>query len=294
MFAGVQMFTSAESITPADLAAMAEEHGFESVFFPDHTHVPVGDTSSDYSGHDVPEYYRTVLDPIVAMTDAARATSTIKVGTAICLITERDPIILAKQIASIDQLSSGRVILGAGAGWNDQEMRNHGADPANRFGLFRERIEAMTAIWNHDEASFHGKLVNFDSLWSWPKPVQQPRPPVLIGGNGPSILRRVVAYGDGWMPFRDGTKQVDDDLSGEPEDFEDSLAHRIGELRVLAKDAGRGVLPVTLFNACPHPAALNRYRSIGIDRVVFWLPTADHGTTLATVKALAHLLDCLR
>ena len=288
------MFTSAESIAPAALAALAEEHGFESVFFPDHTHVPLGDRSSDYSGHDVPEYYRTVLDPIVAMTDAARATSTIKVGTAICLLTQRDPIILAKQIASIDQLSSGRVILGAGAGWNDQEMRNHGADPANRFRLFRERIEAMSEIWMHDEASFHGKLVNFDSLWSWPKPVQQPRPPVLIGGNGPNVLRRVVSYGDGWMPFRDGTKQVDDDLSGDPENFEDSLAHRIDELRVLAEDAGRGMLPVTLFNACPHPAALNRYRCMGIDRVVFWLPTADHRTTLATVKALAHLLDCLR
>ncbi|MDF3308185.1 LLM class F420-dependent oxidoreductase [Rhodococcus sp. T2V] len=291
MLAGLQMFTSADSISPADLAAVAEQHGFESLFFPDHTHVPLGDGRSGYSGHDVPTYYRTVFDPVVAMSCAAQATSTIKVGTAVCLVTQRDPIILAKQVATIDHLSSGRVLLGVGAGWNDEEMRNHGADPTGRFRLLRERVEAMTAIWMQEEASYHGKLVDFDPMWSWPKPVQRPRPPVLVGGGGPTVLRRVVTFGDGWMPFRDGTDQVGDNLSGRVEDFEGALAQRIRELRNLAAEAGRGPLPVTLFNGCPHRAALDRYRDIGIDRVVFWLRTAEYGPTLEAMEALARLVQ---
>jgi probable F420-dependent oxidoreductase len=290
MLAGLQMFTSADSITPAELAVAAEQRGFESIFFPDHTHVPLGDGTSGYSGHDVAVYYRTVLDPVVAMSSAAGATATIKIGSAVCLVTQRDPIILAKQIASIDRLSSGRVLLGVGAGWNDEEMRNHGADPAGRFRLLRERVEAMSAIWMHEEASYHGKLVDFDPMWSWPKPVQRPRPPVFVGGGGPNVLRRVVTFGDGWMPFREGTDQVGDNLSGGVEDFESELARRIVELHTLAEESGRGRLPVTLFNGCPHRSALDRYRDIGIDRVVFWLPTAGYGPTLDTMDALARLL----
>ncbi|MDV6286248.1 LLM class F420-dependent oxidoreductase [Rhodococcus jostii] len=290
MHAGVQMFPSAESITPNDLAVSAERCGFESVFFPDHTHVPLGDGSPGYSGHDVPEYYRTTMDPIVAMTAAATATTNITIGTAVCLVAQRDPIILAKQIASIDQLSAGRVTLGVGAGWNDEEMRNHGTEPSTRFSLIRERVEAMSAIWQQKEASYQGEHVNFAPMWSWPKPVQRPRPPVLVGGGGPTVLKRVISYGDGWMPFREGTDQVGDPLSGQVEEFEAELGWRIGELRRLADAAGRPRPSVTLFNACPHPAALDRYRSMGVDRVVFWLPTAATNPTLETLHQLRTLL----
>ncbi|QYB07459.1 LLM class F420-dependent oxidoreductase [Rhodococcus sp. USK10] len=283
------MFPSADSITPADLALNAERCGFESVFFPDHTHVPLGDGPPGYSGHDVPEFYRTTMDPIVAMTAAATASTRIRIGTAVCLVAQRDPIILAKQIASIDQLSAGRVILGVGAGWNDEEMRNHGTEPSTRFGVLRERVEAMSAIWQQKEASYEGKHVTFDRMWSWPKPVQVPRPPVLVGGGGPKVLDRVLSYGDGWMPFREGTDQVSDALTGAVEEFEHELTRRVARLRRLAEVVGRDRPSVTLFNACPHRAALDRYREMEIDRVVFWLPSLGTDDTVDTL----HRLDAL-
>ena len=145
----------------------------------------------------------------------------------------------------------------------------------------------MTAIWTEDEAAYDGKLVRFAPLWSWPKPVQRPRPPVLLGGGGPTVLERAVGYADGWMPFREGMDQVTDDLSGDPEEFEADLARRIGELRAMSAAAGRDPLPVTLFNPCPHPAALERYERMGVERVVYWLPTRSE-------VELLHLLDRLQ
>jgi probable F420-dependent oxidoreductase len=287
--AGVQFFPSAESISPVEFACAAEERGFESVFFPDHTHVPVGGASGWPSGTGVPEYYRTVMDPVVVLDAVAAATTSILLGTAVCLVTERDPIILAKQIATLDQLSRGRLVLGVGAGWNDEEMHNHGSDPRHRFTLLRERIEAMTAIWTQDEAAYTGKLVHFAPMWSWPKPVQRPRPPVLLGGSGPRVLDRIVAYADGWIPYRDSTDQVTDRVSGDIEEFEPELARRIGALQEKAAAAGRGRIPVTLFNPCPHRAALERYEQIGIERLVFWLPTESSAVALRTLDALAAL-----
>ena len=287
--AGVQFFPSADSISPVEFACAAEERGFESVFFPDHTHVPVGGASGWPSGAGVPEYYRTVMDPLVSLGAVAAATTSILLGTAVCLVTERDPIILAKQIATLDQLSRGRVVFGVGAGWNDEEMHNHGSDPRHRFTLLRERIGAMTAIWTQDEAAYSGKLVNFASLWSWPKPVQRPRPPILLGGSGPKVLDRVVAYADGWIPYREGTDQVTGNISGDVEAFEAELTWRIRVLQEKAAAAGRDRMPVTLFNSCPHPAALERYQQMGIDRLVFWLPTDGKAATLRTLDGLAAL-----
>ena len=289
--AGVQFFPSADSMSPVEFACAAEERGFESVFFPDHTHVPVGGASGWPSGAGVPEYYRTVMDPLVSLGAVAAATTSILLGTAVCLVTERDPIILAKQIATLDQLSRGRVVFGAGAGWNDEEMHNHGSDPRHRFTLLRERIDAMTAIWTQDEAAYRGKLVNFASLWSWPKPVQRPRPPILLGGSGPKVLDRVVAYADGWIPYREGTDQVTGDISGDVEAFEAELTWRIRVLQEKAAAAGRDRMPVTLFNSCPHPAALERYQQMGIDRLVFWLPTDGKAATLRTLDGLAALAE---
>ena len=289
--AGVQFFPSAQSISPVEFASAAEERGFESVFFPDHTHVPVGGASGWPSGAGVPEYYRTVMDPLVSLGAVAAATTSIRLGTAVCLVAQRDPIILAKQIATLDRLSGGRVVFGIGAGWNDEEMHNHGTDPSQRFTLLRERIEAMTAIWTQDEATYSGKLVHFAPLWSWPKPAQRPRPPVLLGGGGPRVLDRVIAYADGWIPYREGTDQVTDRGSGDVEDFEPELTRRIRVLQEKAAAAGRNQIPVTLFNPCPHRAALERYRQMGIDRLVFWLPTEGRTATLRTLDGLAALVE---
>ncbi|MFF3569186.1 LLM class F420-dependent oxidoreductase [Nocardia jiangxiensis] len=289
--AGVQFFPSADSIGPAEFAAAAEDRGFESVFFPDHTHVPVGGGVPGWSsGADLPEYYRTLLELVVVLAAAVAVTTRIRVGSAVCLVPQRDPIILAKQVATLDQLSHGRMVLGVGAGSNPEELHNHGTHPDRRFAVLRERIEAMTAIWAQPEAAYHGEFVRFRSLWSWPKPVQRPRPPILLGGSGPRVLDRVVAYADGWMPFREGTQQITDHPSGEIEDFEAGLAARIRALRDKASAAGRPHLPVTLFNACPHPAALERYRAMGIERVVFWLPTQDATATLRTLDELTPLV----
>ena len=289
MHFGVQFFPSATSMSPVDFACAAEDRGFESVFFPDHTHVPTGRGTPWPSGPELPDYYRTVMDPIVALGAVAAATSRVRIGTAICLVVERDPIILAKQIASLDQLSKGRVTFGVGAGWNEEEMRNHGTDPATRFILLRERIEAMTAIWTQDEATYDGRLVRFASLWSWPKPVQQPRPPVLLGGSGPTVLDRVVAFADGWLPYRDGTEQVTDDVAADVEPFEADLAIRIRALGQRAADAGRTDLSVTLFNPKPHREALRRYEDMGVERGIFWLPTLPAQSLVPILDGLAEL-----
>lgn len=290
MRAGVQFFPSADSISPVDFARAAEERGFESVFFPDHTHIPVGGHSGWPSCDAMPDYYRTVLDPLMSLAAVASATSHIRLGTAVCLVPQRDPIVLAKQVATLDQLSGGRMLFGVGAGSIDEELHNHGTDPGKRFAVLRERIEAMTAIWTQDEATYEGKFVRFGPLWSWPKPVQQPRPPVLLGGGGPTVLDRVVEYADGWLPYRDGTQQVGDDVSGEVEDFEPELARRVRELGERSAKAGRSVIPVTLFNPCPHAKALARYADMGIARVVFWLPTTGEVATLRKLDRLAVLV----
>jgi probable F420-dependent oxidoreductase len=178
-------------------------------------------------------------------------------------VVERDPIVTAKEVASLDLLSGGRMLFGVGAGWNREEMRDHGTDPATRFALLRERVEAMKAIWTEDEASYHGRFVSFDALWSWPKPVQRPHPPVLVGGTGPRVLERVVAYGDAWLPNR----VTDDDV----------LVARIEELQRLAAEAGRDPIPVTVYGASLNPARLARWEAAGVERAVYWLPSEPAG-----------------
>ena len=204
-------------------------------------------------------YYARTYDPFVALTAAAAATVRLRIGTAICLVIERDPIITAKEVASIDQLSGGRFLFGVGAGWNREEMSNHGTDPSTRFGRMRESIEAMKAIWASDEASYHGKQVDFDAIWCWPKPAQKPHPPVLVGGNGVRVLDRVLAFGDGWMPNR-----VE----------EAKIMPRLEELARLAADAGREPIPVTITGMKRDAPATERYERAGVRRVVYWLPAA--------------------
>src|ERR671918_2345309 len=232
---GVTMFPTRYSVGPAELARAVEERGFESLFFPEHTHIPTSRRSPWPGGADLPNEYRETFDPFLALTAAAAVTERLLVGTGICLVVERDPVTTAKEVASLDLLSGGRFLFGVGGGWNREEMENHGTDPRTRFRLLRERVLAMKAIWTEGEAEFHGEFVDFDPLWSWPKPVQRPHPPVLVGGNGPGVLDRVLEFGDGWMP---------NPSRGRIRDGMEELARR-------AEEAGRGPVPVTVFGARP-------------------------------------------
>ncbi len=229
---GISYFATDETIDPATMGRMVEERGFESLFFTEHTHIPASRETPYPAGTELPREYWHIHDPFVSMMAAAAATSTLKVGTAICLVVERDPITTAKEVASIDVLSGGRVIFGVGAGWNLEEMANHGTDPSRRFGLLRERMEAMKRIWTEDEPEYHGKQVEFDPIWAWPKPLQKPHPPILVGGNGRTVYDRVLAYGDGWLPNRIGD--------------DEKIIARVEKMRRLGEEAGRGPIPTSL------------------------------------------------
>ena len=254
---GVAIFPT-ESIQPPDeIAVMAEERGFECLLFPEHTHIPASRESVWPGGGELPSWYSRTFDPFVACMAAAAATERLLIGTGICLVIERDPVITAKEVASVDVLSGGRFLFGVGAGWNTEEMRNHGTEPSRRFSVMRERIEAMKAIWTQDEASYSGRHVGFERIWSWPKPVQKPHPAVLVGGDGPRVLERVLAYGDGWMPNRVTAEE---------------LTARIGELQARAAEVGRERIPVTVVGMAPDPERIARLTGAGVDRMVFWLP----------------------
>jgi probable F420-dependent oxidoreductase len=271
---GVTMFPTDYAVPVTELARAAEDLGFESLFFPEHTHIPVSRRTPYPAGGELPEEYAHTLDPFVAMGAAAAVTTTLMLGTGICLVVERDPITTAKEVASVDFLSGGRVLFGIGGGWNVEEMENHGTRSATRWKLLRERILAMKEIWTQDEAEFHGDYVDFDPIWSWPKPARTPHPPILIGGDGPRTLARVVAYGDEWMPIG-GFRS--------PE----SLRRRIDDLRQLAANAGREEIPVTVFGAAARPDQIEALTAIGVNRAVFWLPPAGADVVMPRLRRCA-------
>jgi probable F420-dependent oxidoreductase len=250
---GLALFPTDYGMDPGRVARLAEERGFASLIFAEHTHIPVNRETPWPGGPELPRKYSHMHDPFVALAMAAATTERIRIGTGVLLVVERDPIVTAKEVASLDRLSGGRFEFGVGAGWNLEEMRNHGTDPRRRFALMRERVEAMKAIWTNDEAEYHGEFVDFDPIWSWPKPLQQPHPPILVGGDGPKVLDRVLAYGDEWMPNR--MKSVEE------------LKERIEELR---SRAGRHV-PVSFYGAKPDPDVLERLRWAGVDRAHIYL-----------------------
>ena len=251
MDVGLALFLTGEVQHPAELAQRAEAAGYESLMVTEHTHIPVSAGMVARDGGKLDEKYRRTYDPFVALAFAAAATEKLVIGTSVCLVIEHDPIVLAKQITTLQNLSGGRFVFGVGAGWNKQEMLNHGTDPATRHGNMRERVEAMKAIWTTDEAEYHGKHVDFDPIWQWPKP--SPAPPVYIGGNGPKVEDRVLRYGDGWMPNMP-------DLG--------ELRERVAALR---ERAGRHV-PVTFYGA--KPETLDELRDAGVDRALIVLETA--------------------
>jgi probable F420-dependent oxidoreductase len=271
---GVAMFATDYAIRPDELARAVEERGFESLWFPEHTHIPASRKSPWPGGPDLPKDYWHTYDLFVALAMAAGATKHLKVGSGICLVIERDPITLAKEVATLDFLSNGRFLFGIGGGWNAEEMANHGTDFTRRWRLLRERIEAMKVIWRDDNAEYHGELVNFDPIWSWPKPAQKPHPPIYLGGHGPKALQRVVRYCDGWLPIpiRAG-----------------ALADEIKELRRLATAAGRdpASIAISTYGAPADPDILRSFAAADVQRTVFNLPSAERDTVLPLLDRYA-------
>jgi probable F420-dependent oxidoreductase len=275
---GALMFFTDTAISAVDLARALEERGFESVWAPEHSHIPTSRQSPWPGGGELPKVYYEAMDPFVSLTAAAVATRTLKVGTGVCLVQQRDPIQTAKLVASIDQVSNGRFLFGIGGGWNAEEMADHGTAFATRFKLMRERIEAMKEIWTKEKAEYHGEMVDFPEMMAWPKPVQKPYPPILVGGAFPHAARRAIRYGDGWCP-----------IGGRPGA---DPAEMIERFRAMAREAGRdpNSLPVTLFNPAEDADQLKRLGDIGVVRVVVMLRSAPRAEILPVLDRWAGLI----
>jgi len=267
---GLSIFLTDETIGPAETGRLAEKRGFDSLWLPEHTHMPLGHSQMP-SGGDPPRQYLRTLDPFVALTAAAAATENLLLGFGICLITQRDPIITAKQVATLDRLSGGRVRFGVGAGWNRAEVEHHGTPFDRRFGVMRERVEAMRALWTQEVASYSGRYVSFEDSWQWPKPLQDPLP-VYVGGNREQVLDRVLRYGDHWMPNREW-----------------DLETRIPELRRRAEELGKRRPEVTYFGADIDPAMIERLAAAGVDRVLLHLPPAGPAEVEEAVERAAEV-----
>ena len=280
MHFGAYMFSTDYSIRPDDLAQLLEERGFESLWVPEHSHIPASRRSPWPGGPDLPEMYWHTYDPFVALTAAATVTTTLRLGTGICLMVERDPIITAKEVASLDMLSNGRFIFGIGGGWNAEEMGHHGTNFRRRWRLLRERILAMKEIWTKDEPEYHGEFVNFDKMWSYPKPVQKPHPPIIMGGDGATTFDRVIEYCDGWMPIGGRSSQGP------------SLPEKIALLKRQAEDSGRdpASISISTFGTRPESDLIRRMEAMGVDRVVFGLPSERRDTVLAIIDQCAKFI----
>ena len=276
---GVLMFFTDYAISAVDLARALEERGFESVWAPEHSHIPTSRKTPFPGGGELPKRYYDAMDPFVSLTAAAIATTKLKLGTGVCLVQQRDPIQTAKLVASLDQVSNGRFLFGVGGGWNRDEMEDHGTVYATRFKLMRERIEAMKEIWTKSKAEYHGDMVDIPEMMTWPKPVQKPHPPILVGGAFPQAARRAIRYGDGWCPIggRPGSSPVD----------------ALEQFRQMARDAGRDPqsLPITLFTPAADASELARYRDLGIARVVVLLMSEESDKILPILDRWAELIQ---
>ncbi len=275
---GVTMFPTDYAMQPVALARAVEERGLDSLFFPEHTHIPVSRDTPFPGGGDLPRMYWHTHDPFVALGAAAAATSRIRLGTGICLVIERDPITLAKECASLDMISNGRFVLGIGAGWNREEMENHGADYKNRWAVTREKVLAMKQIWSEDEPEFHGEHVNFDPIWSYPKPVQAGGPPVWIGANSKWVFDRVAEYAEGWMP-------IGGLGSGNMDRMREALA---------ARNRTVEDLDMALFGAPMDVEQLKGRIDQGFDHLIFTLPPSTEDKILPLLDQCAALAQTLR
>ncbi len=276
---GALMFFTDNAIPATEFAQALEARGFESIWAPEHSHIPTSRKSPWPGGGELPKVYYEAMDPFVSLTAAAVATKTLKVATGVCLVQQRDPIQTAKLVASIDQLSGGRFLFGVGGGWNAEEMADHGTEFRTRFKLMRERIEAMKEIWTKTKAEYHGEMVDFPEMMAWPKPVQKPHPPILVGGAFPHAARRAVRYGDGWAPIAG---------RGPDGDFDEVLPR----FHQMLSEAGRDPqsVPLTLFGVTEDADRLARYRDKGIARVVVMLPSAKSDAILPTLDRWAELI----
>jgi probable F420-dependent oxidoreductase len=275
---GVTMFGTDQAMRPDELARAAEERGFVSLYVPEHTHIPVSRRTPPPTGDGaLPEYYARSLDPFVALTVAAAATDRLRVGTGICLVAQRDPIVTAKTIASLDCLSGGRFVFGVGFGWNEDELEDHGVDMRRRRDVAREHVLAMQRLWADEEATFDGEFVQLPPSWSWPKPVQQPWPPVLIGGvAGPKLFAHVAEYADGWIPIGGA-----------------GVRAALPQLHRAMETAGRdpATARVVPFGSFPDPGKLDYYASLGIDEVVLRVPVGGPDVALPVLDDYAKLVD---
>ena len=280
MHFGAAMFFTDYSMAAGDLGRALEQRGFESLWAPEHSHIPVSRASPFPNGGDLPKQYYDVMDPFVTLTAAAAATQTLKVGTGVCLVQQRDPIQTAKLVASIDQVSAGRFLFGVGSGWNAEEMADHGTAFKSRHKVARERIEAMKVIWTESKAEYHGEFVDFDPMMAWPKPVQKPYPPVIVGGAFPYGARRAIRYGDGWVPHASRPEY------GDVSDF-------LPQFHKMATEAGRdpASLPVTMFRVVEELDRLRHYRDIGIARVVITLPSAGANEVMPIIDRWAEKMQ---
>ncbi|MGE0622990.1 MAG: LLM class F420-dependent oxidoreductase [Pseudomonadales bacterium] len=282
---GVLMFPADFAIAPVQLARAAEERGFESLFFPEHTHIPASRLTPWPGGADLPREYWHTHDPFVALAAAAAVTRTLRVGTGITLVTERDPLLMAKQVASLDMISGGRLLLGIGAGWNVEEMANHGVRFEDRWKVLRERILAMREIWTQEAAEFHGEFVDFDPVWSYPKPVQAGGPKILMGASSRFTWRRIAEYADGWFPIHQDPRRA---AAQGAVDYADGIQ----QVRAAWREAGRTAEPdFSIFGVGPDGDRVRELIDIGFNRIIFALPPADADTVLPLMDryaALAH------
>jgi len=276
---GAAMFFTDYSIAPAELGRALEARGFESMWAPEHSHIPLSRKTPFPSGGELPKQYYDAMDPFVTLTAAAAATRTIKLGTGVCLVIQRDTIQTAKLVASLDQVSGGRFLFGIGGGWNAEEMADHGTVFGTRFKKLREQVEAMKAIWTGPKPEYHGELVDFPPMMTWPKPVQRPHPPVIVGGAFPHSARRALRYGDGWIP--NASRQHYADVT----DF-------LPQFKEMASEMGRDVaeVPVTIWGATEDYDRLRRYQDQGIARVIVSLPPENVVKTLPALDRWAELI----
>jgi probable F420-dependent oxidoreductase len=277
---GIIMFITDYSIQPVELAVAVEERGFESLWLPEHTHIPVLRKSAWPGGGPLPKEYWHTHDQFVALSAAAAVTKKIKLGTGICLVVERDPITLAKQVASLDMISNGRLLFGIGGGWNAEEMENHGVNFKRRWKIVREKILAMREIWTKDEAEFHGEVVNFDKLWSYPKPVQPGGPPVIMGAHTPKAFERMAEYCDGWLPGDHGSKY--------------DWAADLKQLREAEKRFGRSNLSLSMTSAPPDESRIKKLADFGFERMIFHAPSVPRDSVLPLMDKWASIAAKLR
>lgn len=275
MHYGLNIFPTAYSVRMTELGPDAEERGFESLWVAEHSHIPASRKTPFPGGGDLPQMYYDTFDPFVALTAAAAVTSKIKLATGICLVIQRDPIHTAKQVASLDQISDGRFLFGIGAGWNIEEMNDHGTQGEGRFKLMRERIEAMKEMWTKEQAEYHGDRVDLPPMFLNPKPVQKPYPPIHVGGGFPGGARRAIRYCDGWIP-----------IGGRGE-----LADDIAEFRRMAHEAGRQDLEVSVYGVRGKEDVVRAHQDSGVDRVVFHLNPDPREDLLPYLDRLAELKE---